>query len=89
MAYAAIYPVTLGNTKVKIIKQNGSGKTFIHLHENEKTALEAAKTFIKKKGGTLITLRHSGTRNIVFHLRRVRYEFDPNRIFTDRGIKKH
>lgn len=88
LAYAATYPVTLGNTKVEIIKQGGKGKTFVHLHENEKTALAAAKTFVKSKGGTLITLQHSGKRNIVFHLRRVRYEFDPNRIFTDRGIKK-
>ncbi|MCC5015629.1 MULTISPECIES: protein tyrosine phosphatase [unclassified Legionella] len=88
LVYAATYPVMLGNTKVEIIKQYGKGKTFVHLHENEKTALAAAKTFIKAKGGSLITLRHSGTRNIVFHLRRVRYEFDPNRIFTDRGIKK-
>ncbi|WP_028388880.1 hypothetical protein [Legionella fairfieldensis] len=86
--HATTYTIKLGNTPVKIIKQIGRGKTFIHLHENEITALAAAKRFIRKEGGTLITLRHSGKRNIVFYLKGVRYEFDPNRIFTDQGIKK-
>jgi hypothetical protein len=40
-----------------------------------------------KDGGSLITLVHSGGRNIVFHLNNQRYEFDPNRIYTDNGIK--
>ncbi len=31
---------------------------------------------------------HPGGRNIVFHLDGQRYEFDPNRIYTDNGIKK-
>ncbi|MBA2709884.1 MAG: protein tyrosine phosphatase [Tatlockia sp.] len=73
---------------VQIIKTNGKGKTFVHVHENETTALAAARLYILKKGGTLITLKHSGKRNIVFFLDGVRYEFDPNRIFTSQGIKK-
>lgn len=88
LVHAKTYTVKLGKTKVNIIKQYGKGKTFVHLHENEVTALKAAKTYIAHKGGTLITLKHSGKRNIVFYLRNVRYEFDPNRIFTDKGIKK-
>ncbi|KTD16111.1 hypothetical protein [Legionella jordanis] len=86
--HAETYTVKLGDAKVHIIKQKGHGKTLVHLHENERTALEAAKIYVKRKGGTLITLRHSGNRNVVFHLNKVRYEFDPNRIFTDVGIKK-
>ena len=35
-----------------------------------------------------MTLVHSGERNVVFYLHQKRYEFDPNRIFTDVGIKK-
>lgn len=82
------HPVMIGHTKVNIIKYSGRGKTLIHLHENEITALAAAKLFIAQKGGALITLKHSGKRNIVFYLKKVRYEFDPNRIFTPQGIKK-
>lgn len=79
----------LGDEMV-IIKQqyNGEGKTFVHLHQNETTALQAAKKVISEQGGSLLTLIHSGKRNIVFHLHQKRYEFDPNRIFTATGIKK-
>ncbi|MBA3535475.1 MAG: protein tyrosine phosphatase [Tatlockia sp.] len=82
------YTVKLGDTKVHIIKTNGKGKTLVHVHENEVTALAAARLYVVRKGGTLITLKHSGQRNIVFHLKGLRYEFDPNRIFTNEGIRK-
>jgi len=86
--HTQIYPVQIGDTTLQIIKQSGSGKTLIHLHENEKTALQAAKLYVDFKGGSLITLRHGGDRNIQFYLKGCRYEFDPNRIFTDVGIEK-
>lgn len=86
--YAKNYTVQIGKTPVNVIKVSGNGKTFIHLHENEVTALVAAKQLLKQEGGSLITLQHSGERNIRFYLKGVRYEFDPNRIFTDRGIEK-
>lgn len=88
MTYAVNYTVVLGDASVLIKYQWGKGKTFVHLHQNEHTALKAARVVIKKEGGSLLTLMHSGQRNIVFHLKNKRYEFDPNRIFTDQGIKK-
>lgn len=78
----------IGDSLVIVQHRMGEGKTFIHLHHNEKTALRAAKSVIAQEGGSLITLLHPGGRNIVFYLRKTRYEFDPNRIFTDQGIKK-
>ncbi|MBI2785335.1 MAG: protein tyrosine phosphatase [Legionella longbeachae] len=87
-SYAMNYIVMVGDEKVKINHTVGRGKTFIHLHHNEQTALKAAQTVIKKEGGSLISLVHSGGRNVVFHLNNQRYVFDPNRIFTDKGIKK-
>lgn len=81
--------VWLGKTPVKIIREMQSPtteKTFVHLHENETTALQAARQFIHKNGGCLITLQHGGTRNIQFALGSKKYIVDPNRIFTDRGI---
>lgn len=81
--------VKVGDTKVIIQQQeHGEGKSFVHLHQNERTALKAARTVVKQEGGCLMTLIHSGGRNIVFHLHDKRYEFDPNRIFSDAGIKK-
>lgn len=83
------YPVHLGNKCVVIQKlENGPGKSFIHLHHNETTALRAAKHIVETEGGTVLTLIHSGKRNIVFYLNHDRYEFDPNRMFTDIGIKQ-
>ena len=83
-------PVMVGNTPIRIIqeKHQDHGKTIVHLHENETTALAAARTYVRQDGGTLLTLQHGGTRNIVFYLNQVRYEVDPNRIFTDKGIKQ-
>lgn len=81
----------VGDERVVIqqsVGRGGKGKTFIHVHNNEQTALKAAKVVIRQEGGTLFTLVHSGGRNIVFHLNRARFEFDPNRIYTDNGIKK-
>lgn len=88
LAHAMNHIVMVGDEKVEIKQIMGRGKTFIHLHHNEKTALKAAQTVIKKEGGSLIALVHSGGRNVVFHLNNQRYEFDPNRIFTQTGIKK-
>ncbi|MFA6302878.1 MAG: protein tyrosine phosphatase [Legionella sp.] len=92
--FAIDYKVRLGDTKVVIRSTSSPHQnrrqqhtTYVHLHKNEQTALNAAKAVIKKQGGTLITLVHPGGRTIVFHLHRKRYEFDPNRIFTDTGIK--
>lgn len=87
--FAQQYPVRLGDTTVLIVKERyGRGKAFIHVHENETTALQAARTYIKQHGGSVITLKHGGERNIRFTLQKQRYEFDPNRIFTNKGIYK-
>ncbi len=81
--------VKIGDTRVVLHQESrGCGKAFVHLHQNETTALKAARAVVRAKGGSVLTLVHSGQRNIVFHLRHKRYEFDPNRIFTDKGIKK-
>lgn len=85
---AVNHKVMVGDQPVVIQHYAGKGKTYVHVHNNEKTALKAAKAVIRKDGGSLITLVHSGGRNIVFHLDNKRYEFDPNRIYTDKGIKK-
>lgn len=87
--YANNYPVKIGNSTVIIQHQEyGEGKTFVHLHQNETTALQAARVVAHAEGGSILTLVHLGERNIIFHLHKRRYEFDPNRIFTDAGIKK-
>lgn len=89
LATTISYPINLGSTTIYIQKITCStGKNFIHLHQNETTALLAAKRYIKQHGGSVITLKHKGTRNISFTMNKKHYEFDPNRIYTDAGIKQ-
>lgn len=81
--------VYVGSCKVIIQQsQHASGQSFVHVHQNETTALRAAQHIVETKGGRLLTLIHPGQRNIVFQQNHQRYEFDPNRMFTDAGIKK-
>lgn len=82
------HQVMVGDERVIVQQTPGKGNTYVHVHQNEQTALKAAKTIVRQQGGSLITLLHSGGRNISFHLNRQRYEFDPNRIYTNAGIKK-
>jgi len=89
MGHAHSVPVQLGDTQVVVEKiQHGQGKAFVHVHQNERTALQAARAVVDSEGGSIVTVHHPGGRNIVFRLDGVRYEFDPNRMFTDAGIKK-
>lgn len=82
------YSVKLGDNRLIIQKLYGKGVTYVHLHRSENTALQAACSTRKARGGSLITLLPSGGRNICFRLHKKYYRFDPNRIFTERGIKK-
>jgi hypothetical protein len=58
------------------------------MHDNENTAVEAAKEIIGKYGGTLVELQIEGERLINFSLEDKSFTFDPNRIFTEVGIDK-
>jgi hypothetical protein len=59
-----------------------------NMHDDENTAVEAAKNIVKINGGTLVELKHTGERLISFHLNGTPYRFDPNRIFTPAGVTK-
>lgn len=74
--------------EVRLLQKPGSIITYFNMHDNENTAVEAAEQVVKEYGGRLIELMHSGTRNIVFYLDGQKYQFDPNRIFTNIGIRK-
>lgn len=66
----------------------GQGLTFINLHDDENTSVDAAIDVIDRFGGKLIQLKHTGERNLEFRIGRTKYEVDPNRMFTDRGTKE-
>ena len=64
-----------------------SDVSFINLHDDENTSVEAANDFLSKYGGALLQLKHTGKRNFNFILNGQSFSFDPNRIFTEKGIK--
>lgn len=74
--------------QAKILEyRNGEGCTFFAPHNDETAALYAGEEVISKHGGRLLQLVHGGRRNIEFTFKDKPYMFDPNRMFTDRGIR--
>ena len=61
---------------------------FINLHDDEITSVDAAKRVLEEYGGLLIEVQNNAQRNIRFKLGRYFYKVDPNRIFSQPGIKK-
>ncbi len=58
----------------------------INLHDDEITAVEAARSVLEKQGGLLIKIENNAKRNISFPFKGQVYTFDPNRIFSRTGI---
>ena len=81
-------PIIIGDATVDVVVHatEAPGLTYINLHDNEDTAVEAARAVIGHYGGRIIELQHTGERNVQFGLKDSTYVFDPNRIFSDAGI---
>jgi hypothetical protein len=79
----------IGDSEVRaVVHSNKTPKpTFLNVHDDEDTSVAAGKANIAKFGGQLIELVHSGERLITFGLGGQKYSFDPNRMFSDAGIK--
>jgi len=58
----------------------------INLHDDEMTAVKAARSVLEQQGGILIKIENNGKRNISFPFKGLVYTFDPNRIFSRAGI---
>lgn len=60
---------------------------FLNLHEDEATSVAAALRLIRRHGGRIVKLEHSGQRLLTFALGGRTYRVDPNRIFTPAGAR--
>lgn len=67
---------------------NARSTVFVNLHHNELTSLQAAQTVLSEKGGILINIENNNERFISFSMNGRVFRFDPNRIFTDAGIRQ-
>ena len=79
-----------GNIVPIKIQQYGekTDRVFINLHDDEITSVDAAKRVLEEYGGLLIEVENNAQRNIRFKLDRHFYKVDPNRIFSEEGIRK-
>lgn len=87
--------IILGDRKIKVyLHKNDTphGLTYFAPHYSETTAPQAAQDVIDVSGGKVAWLVHGDqarpARNISFVLDGTRFEFDPNRMFTDVGARK-
>jgi hypothetical protein len=79
----------LGDSTIDVVVHQSAapGLTYLNLHDNEQTAVEAALSVLRREGGRLVELKHTGERNVTFTLADSVYIFDPNRMFTDVGLR--
>lgn len=79
----------LGDTDFKIqhySNQSDKGLTYFHPHASEPTSLEMSIETIARCGGSIISFDNANNRNIKFKHKNVEYQFDPNRIYTRKGV---
>ncbi|NQU68660.1 MAG: hypothetical protein HQ510_12020 [Candidatus Marinimicrobia bacterium] len=83
------HTIFLGKEKVwvDIYERPGINVTLLNLHDNENTSAEAGNVFIQKYGGRLVELRHGRGREVVVRLDSILHRFDPNRMFSDVGLR--
>jgi hypothetical protein len=76
-----------GKKSSLVLTQYGDrkGLVMIHLHDDELTAMDAAKKIMSQTGGLLIQLENGGERLVTFKKGGRKFQFDPNRIFTAAG----
>lgn len=82
--------ILLGDTPVRVVSTapEPAGLTYVSVHENEQTAVTAARQLVDRRGGRMVELRAQRHRLVTFSRAGVRYTFDPNRIFTTAGVEK-
>ncbi|TAD90385.1 MAG: hypothetical protein EAY75_04420 [Bacteroidetes bacterium] len=79
----------LGNTTIKFVSTTAgpqAGVQFLHVHQNEATAVTAAHAMLARaKKGQFVTWQCQQDRYVQFSLNGQTFKFDPNRIYTDAG----
>lgn len=83
-------PFKIGSSVVtaEVLQRGEPVPTMLNVHDDEDTSVAAGQVIIEQTGGRLIALSHSGKRHVRFSLDGARYAFDPNRIFSDAGIRQ-
>ncbi|MEM1125774.1 MAG: hypothetical protein AAGI71_03915 [Bacteroidota bacterium] len=83
------HPLLLGEDTVYVAVHEGpqEGPRYVAMHDNEDTGVAAVRQVLAERGGRFVELQHTGARNVTFQLAGQGYTFDPNRMFTEAGIR--
>jgi hypothetical protein len=81
------YPLGDSIVSIEVISRKQSFVFFLP-HDNEKTAQLVAQEVLANSAGRVVMLTHKGGREISFAVEGTKYIFDPNRIFTPKGLLK-
>jgi hypothetical protein len=81
-------PMGSETVHLEVTQFGAGGLRYINLHENETTAVHAAASVLSGSAGQLIVLRAGGQRLLAFRDGLRPYAFDPNRIFTEAGLRR-
>ena len=84
-----VVPLKLGDDTINAVvhQKPPVTLTMLNVHDDEDTSVEAGLTNIRQHGGRVIEFVHTDQRLITFGLGGVKYTFDPNRIFSEAGVK--
>jgi hypothetical protein len=83
--------IGIGRTNVQLCSYGNpnSDIVYVNMHDNENTSVKVARKLISQGyGGHLLELKAQGRREITFEHSGQEFKFDPNRIFTNRGIRQ-
>lgn len=74
---------------LKLVQYGPANRVFcFNMHDNEFTAVQAARSVLETRGGSLLKIENRSQRVVRFTLKGQRYAFDPNRIFSRTGIEQ-
>jgi hypothetical protein len=85
----SVRQIRLGDAEIAVATMEKPGCRFVYvnLHDDENTSALAAQDVLKRSGGRLVKLQHTGRRVIEFTVQGKDYRVDPNRIFTPAGVR--
>lgn len=81
--------IPLMGLDIKMLRFGEQGHHILmyNMHDNENTSALAGRVMARKYGGEYIELLHNGKRNFSYAYQADSMHIDPNRIYTDEGIR--
>lgn len=83
-------PYKIGDTTVHLIEYFSKRKSkilYLNVHSDETTSIETILEFQEKNKLHFTHIQHKQERKVSFEWKNKSYQFDPNRIYTENGIK--